>query len=345
MIENVDNQSLIENINYKEKILIFFDVLGFRNLVKSKYKTDPEQIYNILNILRSSSEPTYNCDTIVFSDSIIQIYDLNCNIVNSEKEDGFNHYFNNILKSVNRAQVNLFYQFGVLIRGAVVIGEIFYCKEKNMLFGDALIDAYELESKIALYPRVLIDSNIVKKINQIDNGKGFDWLDITLDIDGNYYADPFKWAVQLENEKYLLDELKNKATEGLNESNNIPSVANKYNWVLNKIKERECANLTQVGRKKKYFLDLLKGVVKEDLVKEKQLITLTTYNLKCDKHIDIEFTEENTKLKANLSVRQGNSLIKCHEFTIDFDKGMDWYHDGHELTEETFEYIICNNLE
>ena len=46
---------------------------------------------------------------------------------------------------------------GILIRGGITIGDVLYDEETNHLFGKAMNRAYELESKIANYPRIIID--------------------------------------------------------------------------------------------------------------------------------------------------------------------------------------------
>ena len=82
------------------------------------------------------------------------------------------------------------------IGGLIVIGDIRYHDDKNLLFGPALIHAYELESKHSIYPRFILDTKIIDLI------KGdIKWMDLSIDVDGHYYVDPFSGLVKLEGEE------------------------------------------------------------------------------------------------------------------------------------------------
>ncbi|SDM43353.1 hypothetical protein [Sediminibacillus halophilus] len=216
---------------YKEKILVFFDVLGFKNLIMNKYKNQPEKIEDILTTMHLLSEPDYKSDVIVFSDSVINILDLKP--IFNDYGQKFSDYLNVIIDRIAAIQINMLTHFGILIRGSIVIGNIKYNSDKGLLFGQALINAYELESKYAIYPRILIDETVVKVIDG-----DTDQLNITRDFDGQYYIDPLKWLVKLDSEKQSLLNLKEKVLQKINNERNI-AVLSKYNWLLNKILERD----------------------------------------------------------------------------------------------------------
>jgi hypothetical protein len=216
---------------YKEKILVFFDVLGFKNLIMNKYKDQPEKIEDILTTMHLLSEPNYESDVIVFSDTVINILDLKP--IFNDCGQKFSDYLKVIIDKIAAIQINMFTHFGVLIRGSIVIGNIKYNSDKGLLFGQALINAYELESNYAIYPRILIDETVVKVIDGDTNQ-----LNITRDFDGQYYIDPLKWLVKLDSEKQSLLNLKEKVLQKINNERNI-AVLSKYNWLLNKILERD----------------------------------------------------------------------------------------------------------
>ncbi len=56
-----------------------------------------------------------------------------------------------------------------LTRGGIVIGD-YFCDDV-MVWGNALVKAYELESKVAFYPRVIIDPELVGKLNLTSEDK------------------------------------------------------------------------------------------------------------------------------------------------------------------------------
>ena len=77
---------------------------------------------------------------------------------------------------------------GIFIRGGITLKELY--TGKNFIYGKGIIDAYHIENKIAIYPRVVIDKELIKFINnqvlgEIDamsdivNALGYDINNIT----------------------------------------------------------------------------------------------------------------------------------------------------------------------
>lgn len=61
------------SVEYSQKIVIFFDILGFKDLIDNN---TPGLIDDILRtVYLSSEQPFENCYSINFSDSIIQIFE------------------------------------------------------------------------------------------------------------------------------------------------------------------------------------------------------------------------------------------------------------------------------
>jgi len=50
---------------------------------------------------------------------------------------------------------------GVLVRGGISMGELFMNPEKTTVFGPAFVRSYKLESQQAIYPRILVDREVV----------------------------------------------------------------------------------------------------------------------------------------------------------------------------------------
>jgi hypothetical protein len=53
-------------------------------------------------------------------------------------------------------QYELFLSSGILLRGGMCIGDLYY--EKDIVFGPALVKAYELETNLAVFPRIVVDA-------------------------------------------------------------------------------------------------------------------------------------------------------------------------------------------
>jgi len=182
---------------------------------------------------------------IVFSDSVINILKFKPDL--QEYRQTFTDYLSVILREISAIQMNMISIFGVLIRVLIVIGDIRYNDYKNLLFGSALIHAYELESKNSIYPKFILDTKIVELI-KID----INWMNINRDVDGHYYIDSFKWLVKLEAETESLAPIKQKIETEINNlslsAKPYLGVISKYNWFLNKIIEREQCNFKKTAR-------------------------------------------------------------------------------------------------
>jgi hypothetical protein len=70
---------------------------------------------------------------------------------------------------------------GFWMRGGVTIGKIIHTKD--CVFGPALNRAYEIEDTVAVYPRIVIDHNVIEECGSI--------VDFVVNEDGTYFLDPF----------------------------------------------------------------------------------------------------------------------------------------------------------
>jgi hypothetical protein len=54
---------------------------------------------------------------------------------------------------------------GYFTRGAIVKGHLYH--DDKMVFGDALVNAFHLESKVARYPRIMVSSAVAQDVRQV----------------------------------------------------------------------------------------------------------------------------------------------------------------------------------
>lgn len=114
---------------------------------------------------------------------------------------------------------------GWLIRGGISIGELFI--DDVMVWGEALINAYKLESNIAIYPRVVIDSKIVSTIlcfNEISDFVRRDFDDVYF---LNYLSICHFCGELLMNGFYIMQEELNGVIS--------PKIRQKLSWHMNYI--------------------------------------------------------------------------------------------------------------
>lgn len=244
---------LNEDVSYTKKLLVFYDLLGFKDLINENLNR-PEIIKTILDtVYKYSKSNTYDFHLLNFSDSIILIFEPE----NPLPDIPFKYYLNNILENVNRVQVNLLLQFKVAIRGAIVLDDIYYNPQENIIFGPALNKAAGLE-KNAYYPRVIIDKAIIEKLN-INEKHEMTFLNFTIDEEKNYYANPFHFIAQtkyeqknshMQNLKKVIVEIIQDIKEwDINQKPYKKDVLHKFNWLLLKLIEREVEDLNSARQK------------------------------------------------------------------------------------------------
>lgn len=150
---------------YRKAIVTFLDILGFAGLVKSGTAADVKKRLETVSRFAAPpvADPVFSPISIAFSDSIVRVRFL----------DGENEQcplgipFSELL-DIAHIQTELV-SHDVILRGAVSYGEIY--AEGNVIFGPALVRAYELETKMALYPRVVVDPDLLNA-TKVDRSLG-----------------------------------------------------------------------------------------------------------------------------------------------------------------------------
>jgi hypothetical protein len=231
---------------YQDRIVAFVDILGFKELVKQtmndkKPELAKEKLTSLYNVVEyvndffrlSSDEIGFTGDTKVtlFSDSIT---------ISIDKANSYGVLA--IFTALKKLQIHLTLD-SILLRGGVVHGKLIH--EQDIILGPALINAYNLETSSALYPRIVIDPKVMV-IYARENGKRMSGLRIkhfdyhqtfSKDFDGSWYIDYFSDVVP-----YLHDGSKDNYFTRLNNlvAANLKSpdigIRMKYMWMREKLK-------------------------------------------------------------------------------------------------------------
>lgn len=232
-----------ELYSYERRIVCFIDILGFSNIVKGtvtsgiRGASGLRNICGALNMLDdfrltlSEAMKAKDVRTTQFSDSVVISFPWN-------EED------NSIVSAIfwiKNYQVFLIMQHGVLLRGGITVGDIIH--NEKMIVGPAMIDAYTLESKKALNPRIIIDSNVVFMFEKVygrcrKNNKKIDTTLINIDDDDLFYVDYFNFSEKDRTGCFFyyndyLHQLKMLVAE--NKDNGDARIREKYSWMNNKI--------------------------------------------------------------------------------------------------------------
>lgn len=183
---------------FKKKVFVFIDVLGFSGLVGKEPETVlkivdlvdyfSKEVRDLQNPIDSTNE--YNTRAAeLMKQADIEISYFSDSLVISSSLEGVMILIT-LTKRVNRSLMDL----GFVFRGAIVIGDIYHRGGK--VVGKALIDAYFIESQVAIYPRIVLADEVVNEIIKLENNWDSDAhnkpiKNITEDFDGMYIIHPF----------------------------------------------------------------------------------------------------------------------------------------------------------
>jgi hypothetical protein len=139
---------------YLNVIVAFVDILGFRSMVE---KLPAHEILRVIRSLHwasnaTSEDPDPSAQVRVFSDSVVRIA--------REDEPGALFSELNILR---QAQMEMAAQ-GVFLRGGITLGEVYW--DETIIFGPALVDAYDIESHFAIVPRIVVGPSVLRAIKK-----------------------------------------------------------------------------------------------------------------------------------------------------------------------------------
>lgn len=143
--------SVDNNHDYRDRYVAFLDILGFRSFVESAESKPKERarLQEVLNLMRDTlcQNPAIDMRFTHFSD---------CIVISIERTaQGLLEAF----QSIDILTFNLL-QFDVLLRGGLVAGGAYH--GKDFVYGTAVNRAYELESKYALNPIVLVAPEVLE---------------------------------------------------------------------------------------------------------------------------------------------------------------------------------------
>lgn len=142
-----------EPSTYRQAIVTFLDLLGFRELVRTRSAAEVGRIIELMHFFGGAAkdrEQAAGTHVVSFSDSIVRVVD-------ADRPSALFYEVLDVLHIQGELVNN-----GVLIRGGVTFGEVSVRAEG--VFGPAFIRAYDLESKVAKVPRVVIDKPAIKAV-------------------------------------------------------------------------------------------------------------------------------------------------------------------------------------
>ncbi|MCC4212842.1 hypothetical protein [Leeuwenhoekiella parthenopeia] len=178
---------------YENRITFFIDILGFRNII-SQTENDNKLAQGIFSVLDSMKGENITNEVFLeinetedakkeieeikkvqalfskalIGESSIQITHFSDSIVLSiGLENDMNAM--SLIEYVGRLIYRLWKDFKILIRGGVSVDKLVHI-ENGPLFGPAMVNAYDFETHLSVYPRIVLDDTV---FNIVHNSPSF----------------------------------------------------------------------------------------------------------------------------------------------------------------------------
>ncbi|MGL6047835.1 MAG: hypothetical protein ACRC02_15440 [Vogesella sp.] len=203
-------------MEYENRICCFIDVLGFKSAIEDSC-SQPEirdRLYELIaelpqdirdSLVRmlpfySFGEADISFDErkrLVFENTSFELTQFSdCFVMSAKSDDVIGCDF--LLRAIYLITVDFFFDIGLMTRGGVSSGLLIH-KANGVLFGPAMNYAYGLESKFAIYPRVIFSQGAISALKSLlannpvlsplKNGfDGYDYCDLVSVFDWDYVA-------------------------------------------------------------------------------------------------------------------------------------------------------------
>jgi len=169
----MDNTDFNSPITYSERLVVFFDVMGWKTLVTDA-GSDPVKVGNLSLIPRLLKSSTV-LQAVGAGEARITSFSDCCVISLPFKQEELSQVIYGLSNVFVGAALS-----GFLLRAGVTVGNIHH--ENDIVFGPALNVAHSLESN-GVYPRVILDKSILglKDVELVEGMLGVDDLGVYVD--------------------------------------------------------------------------------------------------------------------------------------------------------------------
>ena len=222
-------------------VVAYIDILGYGDYVKStfaanngqkelvKLRSVLDEAYRELKMYAKEEIPTtYKVQVRTFTDNLV----IGIPMPDWELGD-FVFGIDLIISFISSLQAHLAVG-GYLVRGAISVGN-FYVDE-DIVFGEPLMEAYEAEKSLAVFPRVILCESAIEAL-QKSHGGGY-LPDLLIDSDEQVFVDFLDATVMIaypDGRPFteFLEGHKNCVLQKLKEFSNKPYIRVKYEWAAN----------------------------------------------------------------------------------------------------------------
>ena len=219
----------------EDAIVAFVDILGS----SEEMKRDPQNALNTVHNAYDDALEIYNTIFKLHRDNVqVRIFSDNIVLSCPCKKIGLEKAFHLILVLSALIQEKLLH-YSMLSRGGIARGDFF--NDKVMIWGNALVKAYNLESTVAIYPRIIIHPDLISSVSYFEKKSKNDSYDIVnwiaQDQDGLCFVDYFNSKLMRDPLYMLIVFIEDNEKRQANNMDNL-KVAQKIIWHGNYLKNK-----------------------------------------------------------------------------------------------------------
>ena len=156
-----------------------------------------------------------------------------------------------IINIVSLLQFEALFQFGFPLRGGITIGELYI--DDSVVWGTGLIEAYQIEDKLANYPRVIISKNVIETYEKQEDIEFDLSAFIRQDTDGYWFVHYLIAAPNIT----LIPVLSNNLAELASScADGNDRVKQKINWLISYF-NNHCREFRNRGDYEKYVIPFI----------------------------------------------------------------------------------------
>ena len=190
----------LSRATYERSLVTFIDLLGFRKFVADHSAREVAQALSLFYY--SGKEVVVKGPQLrvyAFSDSIVRVRAV-------KRREGPPDYYHDLspvtteLRNLARIQFELSCWYGLFLRGGISYGNVY--ARPGMVFGQGLIDVYELEATSSIYPRILIHPKLFSALrteSALWQRRGETWTSPLTKVDERFPIDLEATASSLGN--------------------------------------------------------------------------------------------------------------------------------------------------
>lgn len=226
----------------RRSVTAFIDILGYSEYIRGCFKLGTGQAE--LQTLRAALDVAYNdlkqkhkkttsekhlsLQVRTFTDNLVIGYTIPEPIGGDDRGWG-ESCIQTVVFYVAFLQAELARQ-GYLIRGAITVGDLYI--DEDIVFGPALLEAYDAETKLATFPRVILCENAVNEFKPTWTRKIHDLL---IDSDDKVFIDYLDATVMIaypDDRPFteFTDGHKSTIVDNLKKFKYRPHIRAKYEW-------------------------------------------------------------------------------------------------------------------